>query len=98
MSRDAETDLTLIWVYLAEQNRSAADRLREKFDSQFERILEFPRIGRVRDDVDENCRSFGVGSYIVFYREIENGVEVTRVLHGAQDIHAILSPENPDHT
>jgi len=31
-------------------------------------------------------RSFPVGSYVIFYRPMENGVEIVRVLHGARDL------------
>jgi toxin ParE1/3/4 len=32
-----------------------------------------------------------VGNYVVFYRPIENGIEVVRVLHGRRDIAALFS-------
>ena len=38
-----------------------------------------PRIGR----------SFPLGNHLIFYRPIDDGIELVRVLHGARDI----SPE-----
>ncbi len=35
----------------------------------------------------------GFENYLVFYRPIEEGIEVTRVLHGARDIRGILEEE-----
>ncbi|MEG3934909.1 type II toxin-antitoxin system RelE/ParE family toxin [Microcoleus sp. T2B6] len=35
--------------------------------------------------------SFPIGNYVVFYREIENGIDVIRVLHGSRDIEDIFS-------
>jgi toxin ParE1/3/4 len=35
-----------------------------------------------------NLRSFPVGSYIIFYLPLSDGVEVVRVMNGRQDIDA----------
>jgi len=40
-----------------------------------------------------NIRSFLVGNYVVFYRPIQDSIEVARVLHGARDIDALLRAE-----
>ena len=45
-----------------------------------------PEIGRPREDLAARLRSFPVGSYIIFYRPMEYGVEIARVLHGARDL------------
>ena len=37
----------------------------------------------------------GFENYLVFYRPIEEGIEVTRVLHGARDIRVILADDDP---
>jgi toxin ParE1/3/4 len=31
-------------------------------------------------------RSFPVKNYVIFYRPLEDGIEIVRVLHGAQDL------------
>jgi toxin ParE1/3/4 len=36
----------------------------------------------------ENLRSFPVGSYVIFYIPVSDGVEVVRVMSGRQDIEA----------
>jgi len=33
-------------------------------------------------------RSFPVGSYIIFYVPVPDGIEIVRVMHGRQDIDA----------
>lgn len=35
-------------------------------------------------------RSFPVGKYLIFYRLIDGGLEIVRVLHGARDIENLL--------
>jgi len=43
-------------------------------------------MGRVRDELAPSLRSFPVGRYVIFYRLIKNGIEITRILHGARDL------------
>ena len=31
-------------------------------------------------------RSLPLGNYIIFYRPIDDGIEVVRILHGARDL------------
>lgn len=45
-----------------------------------------PRIGRSREDLVPRLRSFPLGDYIIYYRPIEEGVEVIRVFQGNRDI------------
>lgn len=86
ISRDAETDLTLVWVYHAEKSERAAKRIRYDISSKYALLLQFPGMGRRRDEVRSGLQSFPVSNYIIFYREIIDGIEIVRVLHGAQDV------------
>jgi toxin ParE1/3/4 len=47
-------------------------------------------MGRVRDELVPSLRSFPVGKYVIFYRPIENGIEIARILHGARDLPSIF--------
>ena len=49
-----------------------------------------PAAGRERPELVSDLRSFLVGRYILFYRPIDDGVEIVRVLHGARDIDSIF--------
>ncbi len=44
-----------------------------------------PYMGRQREELAARLRSFPVGSYVIFYRPIDDGIEVARILHGARD-------------
>jgi len=85
-SADAERDLLEIWVYIAERNYDAADRLLEQLDEKFRLLSENPGFGTMRDDLAPSVRGFPVGNYVLFYRPITGGIEVVRVIHGARDI------------
>jgi len=53
-------------------------------------LAESPSAGRTREEFQPGLRSFPVGSFVVFYRPIEDGILVVRVLHGARDIPELL--------
>jgi toxin ParE1/3/4 len=47
---------------------------------------QYPKIGPDRSNIVPGVRSFPVGNYLIFYREISQGVEIIRVLHGARNL------------
>jgi toxin ParE1/3/4 len=84
----AEADAIEIWAYIAEDNALAADRLLDRFDRVFHKLSLQPHLGKAVDEIAPGLRFFPLGSYLVFYRTIDDGVEIVRVLHGARDITA----------
>ena len=53
-------------------------------------LADHPQSGRARTELGEGLRSFPVGRVVIFYRAIPGGVEITRVLDGAQELRADL--------
>jgi toxin ParE1/3/4 len=49
-----------------------------------------PLVGRNREDLAPNLRSFPVGNYVVFYQAEPDGIIVVRILSGARDIPALF--------
>lgn len=82
----ARRDYSAIWDYIADDNPSAADRLLRRFDQKLRLAADQPGIGHPRDDLSPGLRSLRVGRYLLFYRQVPNGIELIRVLHGARDL------------
>ena len=82
----AEEDLIEIWLYIAQDNPAAADRVLDDIEEMFEALVENPMIGRLRPDIAPELRYFTVGKYLILYRVVPNGVQVVRVIHGARDL------------
>lgn len=80
------SDYEEIWRYIAKDNLSAADRLIGKFEQHLAMLSRMPELGKSEEELFPHLRSFPVGSYLLFYRPIEDGIELVRVLHGARDI------------
>jgi toxin ParE1/3/4 len=87
-SRRAEVDLTEIWLYIAEGNEAAADRVLDEIERVCRLIATRPQMGRKRPELKAAIRSFGVMSWIIFYLVHDNFVEIVRVLHSARDLDA----------
>lgn len=89
----AEADLAEIWEYIARDSPENADSFVSRiFQTCQESLAPSPHLGRPREELSPGLRSLNFEDYIIFYRPIENGVEVVRVLHGRRDIEALFDP------
>ncbi len=91
ISQLAEQDLEDIWVYLAQNNQIAADQQIAKILNRLPILAQFPDIGKMREDLRDQLRSFPVKPYIVFCIKLDDGIEVVRILHHSRDIDHLFS-------
>lgn len=92
----AEADLAALWDYVAQQSEAAADRLVATLVERFPTLALFPGMGRLREELAPMLRSFPVGNYVIYYRPLEEGVEIVRVIHAARDIRSLLEENGFD--
>lgn len=88
----ARSDLSHIWLFVAEDNIAAADRLMIGFQNRFNLLARNSELGEQR--IIGNlpaCRCFSLDSYVIYYRVIESELFILRVLHGARDQDATLT-------
>lgn len=86
LSRKAEADLDEIWFAIALNNRSAADRLLDRFAYRMAMLEDFPEMGPARPELGEGARALVEGNYLIIYRLVSGVVEIVRVVHGARDL------------
>ena len=96
-TRAAQADIDEQWIYLAQRNLRAADRFVDKIEAQFDRLVDFPNLGRARPEFAGGLRSFPADNFVIYYRVLENKIEIVRVLHGAADPTHLFDPI-PDET
>jgi toxin ParE1/3/4 len=82
----AEEDLIEIWIYIAQDNPEAADRVLDDIEQQFHALADNPLMGRLRPGIAPELRYFTVGKYLILYRTVPDGVQIVRVIHGARDL------------
>jgi toxin ParE1/3/4 len=58
----------------------------DRFERTLRMLSEQPMAGRKRPELAPDLRSFPVGSYILFYLPVPNGIDLVRVLSGYMDI------------
>ncbi|MDZ8107589.1 MAG: type II toxin-antitoxin system RelE/ParE family toxin [Nostoc sp. DedQUE12a] len=90
----AKQDLKKINRYIIRYNPDAARRFNEKIKQQCKLLADFPNMGRSCENLGSGLRSFPVEDYLIFYRPIDGGVEVTRILSGYQDLETIFSSDD----
>jgi toxin ParE1/3/4 len=74
-----------IWLFLSSNDMALADRVIDQITAMYERLADFPEMGRSRDELFPGYRSFPVDDYLIFYQPILNGIEIIRVVHGARN-------------
>jgi toxin ParE1/3/4 len=47
-------------------------------------------MGRSRSELAPGLRSFPVGAYIIFYRPLDNGIEVAQVVSGNRNLEPLF--------
>jgi toxin ParE1/3/4 len=92
----AEADIAEIVSFIAEDNPNAAQRFLDAAEAAFAVLASMPLMGRVvsfQSRVAQGIRIWhiqGFERYLIFYRTVEQGVEIVRVLHGARDIERLF--------
>ena len=92
-------DLIELATYIADGNLDISDNFLLAAEKTFVRLGNFPRLGKLCKfnhpnllDVRQKAIK-GFENYLIFYRLIEGGVEIIRVIHGSRDLENILKPD-----
>jgi plasmid stabilization system protein ParE len=99
LSAEAVADLDTIWEYVARDDVDAADRIVEAAYRVCTNLAKHPELGPLRRFYSSgpgNIRYFVITefpNYLIFYRVVADGVEIIRILHGAQDVGDLLAEE-----
>ncbi len=84
-------DLIDFWTEIARDNLDAAERLLDRFETAFQRLAEFSRMGSSRPDlIDLPVRFWTLGNYLIIYRAERSPIEIVRVLSTYRNVAAIL--------
>lgn len=84
-------------LHIGENSADAALRFLDALEETLNLLAGMPELGRIRTfdaATLTGLRSIqvkGFDNYLVFYRPIESGVEVVRILHGARDLPSSLT-------
>ncbi|MCG8492988.1 MAG: type II toxin-antitoxin system RelE/ParE family toxin [Sneathiellales bacterium] len=80
-------DLDSIYDYIAEEAPARAVSFIEELTRQIAKLSDFPEIGLNKLPNLPNVQVFPYKNYIFIFKsiDVEKGIELLRILHGAQD-------------
>jgi toxin ParE1/3/4 len=93
----ARRNILAIVDRIADDNPSAAAAVYEAYESSLERLKQTPDMGRLYGSPDPRLAHIRVWpihrfhNYLIFYRHMNETVEVLHIWHGARDISALLA-------
>jgi len=90
VTKQAKQDLIEIWVYVADNNPAAAEKLLDTLNKKIGMLADHPLLGPARPDIAPDLRYLISGNYLILYRVIGDSVEIVRVLHGARNLSALF--------
>lgn len=83
----AQQDLEAIWNYYVERNlEEVGTKLIREIVEKFSLFLQYPEIGRERNDLILHIRSFAVKDYLIFYLPTTYAIEIVRVIKASRNI------------
>ena len=89
ITSEARQNIKDIGLYLKERNDSAARRFAQSVGATIEMLCRNPNLGeRLHTDLLGDIRYRTVidfKNYLIFYRRVDDVLEIIRVLHGARD-------------
>jgi len=85
-SPKSRQDLLEIGDHIAKDSRANARGFVAKLMAQCQRIGAFPMAYVGREDLAPGLRMAALGSYVIFFRQMDDAVRIERVLHGARNL------------
>ena len=99
-SRQAYGDLEEIADYIAADSPRHALQFLQAAERAFARLSSMPKLGRVWSRTRKRFAGVRVWSvpdfrhFLIFYRPIDGGIEILRVLHGARNLTELLGEDD----
>jgi toxin ParE1/3/4 len=90
ISQPAIKDLEQIIDYFSNRNIEAGEKFINEFEKKCKNIANFPNMGRSYDDIKLSLRGLPLAGYIIFYRIIDDGIEIIRVVSGYRDLESLF--------
>ncbi len=92
ISNKAIADLEEIWIYTVETwSLAQADRYYSLIFDEINHICEQPTTGKSMDHIRKGYRASKVKSHLIFYRIVNDAIEIIRILHEKMDIDTRLT-------
>ncbi len=76
--------------FIAKDKPGAASQWVDSIQATCEMLAKNPAVGEIRETRTQgNCRSYVLGSYVIFFRPFKDSVEIVRIVRADRDISQI---------
>ncbi|MCW9679900.1 type II toxin-antitoxin system RelE/ParE family toxin [Dolichospermum planctonicum UHCC 0167] len=82
----ASYDLNEIAEYFSQKNLKAGEKFFQEFNSKCKQLVSFPNSGKSYSEINPDLRGLPLEGYIIFYRVLDDGIEILRVVSGRRDL------------
>jgi toxin ParE1/3/4 len=95
-NRQVREDLIAIYVHIHRRSPQGAEKVLDALERSITSLLDTPKIGRLWESPDPRLEGLRVAvstpyrNYLIFFRPVAYGIEVFRVIHGAQELARIV--------
>ena len=87
ISKKAVSDLEEIWLYTVEKwSVEQADRYYNLIFDEINYICKNPYAGKSKEHIRKGYQASKVKSHLIFYRVVNDTIEIIRILHERMDI------------
>lgn len=86
----ATRDLSAITDWISQQSLDGALKFYGDVDQVLQLLSNYPLMGQEVPEFELGLRRHTMGSYLLFYRPLSDGIELIRVLHGSREIERLF--------
>lgn len=79
-----------IATFIANDNPNRAFTFVDEIEAHCRRLADTPGFGRMQEDWPSGIRMIPHGQYLIFYRQLDNGIRIERILNGVRDYWSFL--------
>ena len=90
----ASRDLNEIADYFAENNHEAGEHFFRAFNSKCQQLVSFLNSGKSYAVIRPGLRGLSLEGYVIFYRILDDGIEILRVVSGRRNFPSLFEESN----
>ena len=87
----ASRDLSEIADYFTATNVEVGERFFREFNSKCQHLISFPSSGKSYGTIRADLRGLSLEGYIIFYRILDDGIEILRVVSARRNLPSLFS-------
>jgi len=80
--------------YFAENSLEAGERFFRAFNRKCQQLVAFPNSGKSYSTIRPDLRGLSLEGYVIFYRILDDGIEILRVVSGRRDFPVLFEESN----